>query len=169
MKYPSIILQEEGASGTVISIAVARKNQHQDSGGKIIHLAPRTKSTIIAKSISSGGGRTSYRGLVKIVKGATGADARVQCDALLCDELSRTDTYPTVDIKEQKSHFSHEASVKKLDTETIFYLNSRGITPQEARAFVVNGFIDVFTSQLPMEYAVEINRLIKLEIEGSVG
>ena len=169
MKYPCIVLKEEGAKGHIISIAVAGKDQHQDTGAKIIHCAPNTSSNIISKSISKEGGRTSYRGLLKVLKGATGVKARVQCDALLLDAQSRTDTYPTVNVFEERVDVGHEASVGTLNDEQIFYLMSRGLTQQQARAMIVNGFIDVFVKELPMEYAVEINRLIAHEMEGSIG
>ncbi len=169
MKYPCIILKESGASGQIISIAVAGAGQHQDTGAKIIHCAPNTSSNIIAKSISKDGGRTSYRGLLKVLKGATGVVARVQCDALLLDTQSRTDTYPTVQVFEERVDVGHEASVSAVDEEQIFYLMSRGLTEQQASAMIVNGFIDVFVKELPMEYAVEINRLIAHEMEGSIG
>jgi Fe-S cluster assembly protein SufB len=169
MKYPCIVLKEEGAKGHIISIAVAGKDQHQDTGAKIIHCAPNTSSNIISKSISKEGGRTSYRGLLKVLKGATGVKARVQCDALLLDAQSRTDTYPTVNVFEERVDVGHEASVGTLNDEQVFYLMSRGLTQQQARALLVNGFIDVFVKELPMEYAVEINRLIAHEMEGSIG
>lgn len=169
MKYPCIVLKEQGAKGHIISIAVAGKGQHQDTGAKIIHCAPQTSSNIIAKSISKEGGRSSYRGLLKVVKGATGVKARVQCDALLLDSTSRTDTYPTVQTFEERVDLGHEASVSSLNDEQLFYLMSRGFTQQEASALLINGFIDVFVKELPMEYAVEINRLIKHEMEGSIG
>ena len=169
MKYPSIILQEQGAKGTIISIAVASKGQHQDAGGKIIHLAPHTSSTIISKSISKQGGRTSYRGLLKVIKGAKNVKSRVQCDALLLDSYSRTDTYPTVDVKEDMVDIGHEASVSSISEEQLLYAQSRGLTKQMASTMIVNGFIDAFTKELPMEYAVEINRLIAMEMEGSIG
>lgn len=169
MKYPCILLKEEGACGSVISIAVAGKNQIQDSGAKIIHCAPHTKSNILAKSISKNGGRSSYRGLLKVVKGAHHAQAKVQCDALLLDGESRSDTYPVLDIKEPLVDIGHEASVSKVCAEQLFYLQSRGFSAQVARAMIVNGFIDAFVKELPMEYAVEINRLIAFEMEGSIG
>jgi len=169
MKYPCILLKEPGAKGHIISIAVAGKDQHQDTGAKIIHCAPHTSSNIISKSISREGGRTSYRGLLKVLKGAIGSRARVQCDALLLDGQSRTDTYPTVTVLEERVDVGHEASVGKLNDEQVFYLMSRGLTEQQAQAMLVNGFIDVFVKELPMEYAVEINRLIAHEMEGSIG
>jgi Fe-S cluster assembly protein SufB len=169
MKYPCIVLQGKQAKGNIISIAVAGKNQHQDAGAKVIHLAPYTTSHIVSKSLSKDGGRTSYRGLLKVVKGAHHVSAKVQCDALLFDEKSQTDTYPTVNIAEQHVDIGHEASISKISEEQLFYLQSRGLTAQQARAMIVNGFIDVFVKELPMEYAVEINRLIAHEMEGSIG
>lgn len=169
MKYPSVILKEEGAQGDILSIAVASAGQHQDSGGKVIHCAPNTSSTIIAKSISRAGGRSSYRGLLKVVKGAHSVKSRVQCDALLCDEFSKTDTYPTMLIQESDVDVGHEASVSKIQDEQLLYLTSRGITKAAASAMIVNGFIDPFIKTLPMEYAVELNRLIEAEMEGSIG
>ncbi len=169
MKYPSVILMGKGAKGQIISIAVAGKGQHQDAGGKVIHLAPETTSNIISKSISQHGGRTSYRGLLKVTKNAVDSKSTVQCDALLLDEYSRTDTYPTVDVNQDRVDVGHEASVSKISQEQLFYLQSRGLSEQEARALIVNGFIDVFVQELPMEYAVEINRLIAMEMEGSIG
>lgn len=169
MKYPSVILKEEGAQGEVLSIAVAGKGQHQDSGGKIIHLAPRTHSTIVAKSISKDGGRSSYRGLLKVVKGATDVRSRVQCDALLVDATSKTDTYPTMLIHESQVQVGHEASVSMIHDEQLTYLASRGISKAAASAMIVNGFIEPFVKTLPLEYAVELNRLIEAEMEGSIG
>ena len=169
MKYPCIVLKESGAKGHIISIACAGKGQVQDAGGKVIHLAPRTTSNVVSKSISKGGGRSSYRGLLKIIKGAKGSRAKVQCDALLLDALSRSDTYPTVDVRETDVDVGHEASVSKISNDQLFYLQSRGLTEQQARAMIVNGFIDVFVKELPMEYAVEINRLIAHEMAGSIG
>ena len=169
MKYPCIILQEPGARGEIVSLAVAGKNQHQDTGGKIIHCAPHTTSNIVSKSISKDGGRSSYRGLLKVIKGAHSVRSHVQCDALLMDKFSRSDTYPQIDIKESRVSVGHEASVSKVSDHQIFYLMSRGLTEVQARALLVNGFIDAFVSLLPMEYAVEINRLIEMEMEGSIG
>jgi Fe-S cluster assembly protein SufB len=169
MKYPCIVLKEAGAQGSIISLAVAGNGQHQDSGGKIIHLAPHTTSNIIAKSISKGGGRSSYRGLLKVIKGAHNVKSKVQCDALIFDDASRTDTYPTIDIREDQVDIGHEASVSKISDEQLFYLQSRGLNEQSARALIVNGFIDAFVQLLPMEYAVEINRLIAMEMEDSIG
>jgi Fe-S cluster assembly protein SufB len=169
MKYPCIILKGEGAKGQIISIAVAGENQHQETGAKIIHLASNTTSNVISKSISKNGGRTSYRGLLKVIKGAKNVTARVQCDALLLDDKSRTDTYPTVQVHEERTDVGHEASVSKINEEQLFYAMSRGLSEQQARTMIVNGFIDVFVKELPMEYAVEINRLIAHEMEGSIG
>jgi len=169
MKYPCIVLAESGAKGSIISLAVAGKGQHQDSGGKIIHCAPRTTSHIIAKSISKAGGRSSYRGLLKVIKNAHDVQSKVQCDALIFDDISRTDTYPTIDIREKNVDIGHEASVSKISEIQLFYLQSRGLNEQSARALIVNGFIDAFVQLLPMEYAVEINRLIVMEMEDSIG
>lgn len=169
MKYPCIVLKGQHSKGQVVSIAVAGKHQHQDSGAKIIHLASNTSSNVIAKSISKDGGRSSYRGLLKVAKNLENIVARVQCDALLLDKYSRTDTYPKVDIASKNVDIGHEASVSRVSEEQIFYLMSRGLTEQQAQAMIVNGFIDVFVQMLPMEYAVEINRLIELEMEDSIG
>lgn len=169
MKYPCIVLKESGAKGSIISLAVASKDQHQDSGGKIIHLAPHTTSNIVAKSLSKDGGRSSYRGLLKVIKGAHHVKSKVQCDALIFDDISRTDTYPTLDIRESKVDIGHEASVSKVSEDQLFYLQARGLNEQAARALIVNGFIDAFVQLLPMEYAVEINRLIAMEMEDSIG
>ena len=169
MNYPSIILQEPGAKGQIISIAVASHGQHQDAGGKIIHLAPYTTSNIISKSICKGGGRASYRGLLKVIKGAHHVRAKVQCEALILDEHSRSDTYPTIAITEDNVDIGHEATVSKINEDQLYYLMARGLTDAHARALMVNGFIDAFVKELPMEYAIEINRLIAHEMEGSVG
>ncbi len=169
MKYPSVYLMESGARGDVLSIAMAGHNQHQDAGAKAIHLAPNTSSTIVSKSISRNGGRATYRGLVQINRGAKGARSRVRCDALLLDPDSRSDTYPTMNIYEPSAHIEHEASVSKIGDEQLFYLQSRGLSEQDAVSMIVNGFIQPFTKELPLEYAVELNRLISLEMEGSVG
>lgn len=169
MKYPCVVLKEPGAHGMVMSIARADRGQQQDSGAKLIHCAPYTTSTVIAKSISAHGGQTTYRGLVKVAKNAHNVRSRVNCDALLLDEQSRSDTYPTVTVAAEKADIGHEASVSKISEEQLFYLMSRGISEQTARALVVRGFIEPFVSLLPMEYAVEINRLIMHEMEGSIG
>lgn len=169
MKYPSVCLLEPGARGSVLSLAVAGAGQHQDSGGKAIHAAPHTSSTITAKSVSYGGGRSSYRGLVKVLPTAKNSKSHVVCEALLLDEISRSDTYPTMDIKNDTVTIGHEASVSKIGEEQLFYLMSRGLDKAAARALIVNGFLEPIAAELPMEYAVELNRLIGLEMEGSVG
>ncbi len=169
MKYPSVYLMEPGAKGDILSIAYASGNQHQDAGGKVVHLAPWTTSTIVSKSISKGGGRASYRGLLKVYKGACGVKSNVRCDALLLDEFSRSDTYPYIEIDEEEVTIGHEATVGKVGEEQIFYLTSRGISEAQALSMIVLGFIEPFTKELPMEYAIEMNRLIELEMEGSVG
>jgi Fe-S cluster assembly protein SufB len=169
MKYPSVILNGRGARGEVLSLAFAGKGQHQDAGGKAIHLAPHTTSTITSKSVSMGGGRSSYRGMVKIINGAKGAKSFVRCDALLLDELSRSDTYPVNIVSEQDVTLGHEASVSKVGEEQLFYLMSRGLDEAAATSLIVNGFIEPIVKELPLEYAVELNRLISLSMEGSVG
>jgi Fe-S cluster assembly protein SufB len=169
MKYPSIYLMEPGAKGDVLSVAFAGKGQHQDAGGKAVHVAPNTSSNIVSKSISKAGGRTSYRGLIKIYPGAKYSKSFVRCDALLLDEQSRSDTYPTTEVDEEQVKIGHEATVSKVSDEQLFYLQSRGITRAEAETMIVNGFIEPFTKELPIEYAVELNRLIQLEMVGSVG
>ncbi len=169
MKYPAVYLLGERARGEVLSIAYAGKGQHQDAGAKMVHVAPNTTSTILSKSISRDGGRTSYRGLLKVYKGALNCKSNVRCDALLLDENSRSDTYPTMEIDEQTASVGHEATVSKVGEEQMFYLMSRGLKEQEAQSLIVNGFIEPFTKQLPMEYAVELNRLIQLEMDGSIG
>jgi len=169
MKYPSVIMREPGAKGEVLSVAFAGKGQHQDAGAKMIHLAPNTSSTITSKSISKGGGRTSYRGLVRVTPGAKDVKCRVVCDALLLDPDSRSDTYPTMDVQEDNVSIAHEATVSKIGEEQLFYLMSRGLSEQEAATMIVNGFIDPIIKTLPMEYAIEMNRLIELEMTGSVG
>ena len=157
------------AHGEVLSIAFAGEDQHQDAGAKILHAAPDTTSQIISKSISKNGGRTSYRGLIKVTPGATNVKSSVKCDALLLDETSRSDTYPTMEIDEKEVNIEHEATVSKVGEEQLFYLMSRGLTQDEATAMIVNGFFEPFTKELPLEYAVELNRLIQLEMECSVG
>lgn len=170
MKYPAVALAGPGARGRVISIGYASEGQRQDAGAKIIHAAPHTSSSITAKSISHKGGRSSYRGLVKVNPGAKDVTSSVQCDALLLDDVSRSDTYPTIDVQENgKVNVAHEASVGKISEEALFYLMSRGISEEEAMFLIVNGFIEEFAKELPMEYAVELNRLIQLEMEGAVG
>jgi Fe-S cluster assembly protein SufB len=169
MKYPAVILKGERAHGEVLSIAFAGPGQHQDAGAKITHLASHTTSKITSKSISKDSGRSTYRGLVKVRKGAVGCKTAVQCDALLIGSQARTDTYPTMEIAENDVRVEHEARVSKLGDEQLFYLRSRGLSEDQARLMIVNGFIEPFVKELPMEYAVELNRLIELEMEGSVG
>jgi Fe-S cluster assembly protein SufB len=169
MKYPSVYLMGERAHGEILSIAFAGAGQHQDAGGKIVHAAPNTTSNIFAKSISKDGGRGSYRGLLEVAKGAHGAKSKVVCDALLLDEHSRSDTYPTIRIGEDDVDVGHEATVSKIGEEQVFYLQSHGISEEEASKLIVNGFIEPITKELPMEYAVEMNRLIELQMEGSIG
>jgi Fe-S cluster assembly protein SufB len=169
MKYPSVYLMEEGAHGEVLSIAFAGKDQHQDAGGKVVHVAPNTTSRIISKSICKGGGRSSYRGLLKVHEGAHNSKSNVVCDALLLDEHSRSDTYPYIEIDEQEVTIGHEASVSKVGEEQLFYLMSRGIGEEMANTLIVNGFIEPLVKELPMEYAIEMNRLIQLQMEGSIG
>jgi Fe-S cluster assembly protein SufB len=169
MKYPCIILKGKGARGEVLSVAFAGAGQTQDAGAKIIHAAPNTTSRIISKSISQGGGRSAYRGMLKVNKGAKNCKAFVQCDAYLLDEMSRSDTYPTIQIDEDTTTIGHEAKVGKIGTDKLFYLMSRGLSEKDALAMVVLGFIDSFTRELPMEYAVELNRLIEIQLEGAVG
>lgn len=169
MKYPCIVLKGEGSRGEVLSIAFAGKGQTQDAGAKMIHLAPRTRSRIVSKSISQGGGRNSYRGLVDVRKGARGCRSFVQCDAFLLDAESRSDTYPSIKIDEEDATIGHEAKVGRISDRKLFYLMSRGIPEKEALAMIVLGFIESFTKELPMEYAVELNRLVELQLEGAVG
>jgi len=169
MKYPSCMLMGEGAHGEVLSIAFAGKGQIHDTGGKVMHLAPNTSSKIISKSISKDGGQASYRGLMKVNKGNKNVRSNVECDALLLDEYSRTDTYPYIEIDEQDVSIGHEASVSKVESEQLFYLMSRGLDEEEAMSMVVSGFIEPLVKELPMEYAIEMNRLIQLQMEGSIG
>ncbi len=169
MKYPSVYLVGRKARGDVLSIAYAGRGQHQDAGGKAIHLAPETTSQIISKSISRGGGRTSYRGLVHVHPRANMARSKVVCDALILDEASRSDTYPTMRINQKNVTIEHEATVSKIGDEQLFYLQSRGIDKAQAQSMIVNGFIEPIVKELPLEYAVEMNRLIELQMEGSVG
>jgi Fe-S cluster assembly protein SufB len=169
MKYPSCMLVGERAHGSILSIAYSGDGQHQDTGGKVVHAAPNTTSSIISKSISKGTGRSSYRGLLKVHDGATGSRSNVECDALLIDESSRTDTYPYIEIEEKDANIGHEASVSKIGEEQLFYLTSRGMSEEEAKALIVRGFIEPIAKLLPLEYAVELNRLIEMEMEGSVG
>lgn len=169
MKYPSVYLMEPGAHGEILSLAFAGDNQHQDAGGKIVHVAPNTSSAIVSKSVSRGSGRTSYRGLLKVHEGAENSSSTVRCDALLLDDLSRSDTYPTMEVDSDNVNIGHEASVSKLGDDQLFYLMSRGITEEEAAKMVVNGFVEPIVKELPMEYSIELNRLIELQMEGSVG
>jgi Fe-S cluster assembly protein SufB len=169
MKYPSCYLMGRGAHGEILSMAFAGPGQHQDAGGKVIHVAPHTTSKVTSKSISKGGGRASYRGLLKVHKGAEGAKSNVVCDALLLDPQSRSDTYPYIEIDEDDVTIGHEASVSKVGEEQLFYLMSRGLTEEEATTMVVSGFIEPLVKELPMEYAIEMNRLIQLQMEGSIG
>ncbi|HKI41523.1 MAG TPA: Fe-S cluster assembly protein SufB [Mycobacterium sp.] len=169
MKYPAVWMTGEHAKGEVLSVAFAGEGQHQDTGAKMLHLAPNTSSNIVSKSVARGGGRTSYRGLVQVNKGAHGSRSSVKCDALLVDTISRSDTYPYVDIREDDVTMGHEATVSKVSETQLFYLMSRGLTEDEAMAMVVRGFVEPIAKELPMEYALELNRLIELQMEGAVG
>ncbi len=169
MKYPAVFLLGEHAKGETLSIAFAGEGQHQDAGAKMVHAAPHTSSTIVSKSVARGGGRTSYRGLVQVMDGAHGSKSSVVCDALLVDNISRSDTYPYVDIREDDVTMGHEATVSKVSEDQLFYLMSRGLTEEEAMAMIVRGFVEPIARELPMEYALELNRLIELQMEGAVG
>ncbi len=169
MKYPAVYMMEPGARGEILSIAFSSKGQHQDAGAKLVHAAPNTTGQIISKSISKNGGRSSYRGLARVEKGAVNAKCNVVCDALILDPQSRSDTYPYIEIMEQDVSIGHEASVSRIGEEQLFYLMSRGLSESEASTMIVNGFIEPLVKELPMEYAVELNRLIQLQMEGSVG
>ena len=169
MKYPAVYLMEPGAHGEILSIAFASQGQHQDAGAKVVHCAPNTSSRIISKSISKDGGRASYRGLVKVQPGAHNSKSNVVCDALILDERSRSDTYPYIEVAEEDVSIGHEASVSRIGEEQLFYLTSRGLSEAEASTMIVSGFIEPLVKELPMEYAVELNRLIELQMEGSVG
>ena len=169
MKYPAVWMVGRGARGEVLSVAFASENMHQDAGAKMVHVAPDTSSTIVSKSVSKGGGRTSYRGLVRVEPGAKRVKASVVCDALLLDEDSRSDTYPYMDIQEEDCSIGHEATVSKVADDQLFYLMSRGLSEEAAMAMIVRGFIEPIAKELPMEYAVELNRLIELQMEGSIG
>ena len=169
MKYPAVWLLGEHANGEVLSVAFAGEGQHQDAGAKMVHNAPNTSSTIVSKSVARGGGRTSYRGLVQINEGAHGSKSTVKCDALLVDSISRSDTYPYVDVREDDVSMGHEATVSRIGEDQLFYLMSRGLTDDEAAAMIVRGFIEPIARELPMEYAIELNRLIELQMEGAVG
>jgi len=169
MKYPAVWMVGEHAKGEVLSIAFAGEGQHQDAGAKMVHAAPYTSSTIVSKSVARGGGRTSYRGLVQIEPGAHHSASTVKCDALLVDTISRSDTYPYVDVREDDVSMGHEATVSKVSEDQLFYLMSRGLTEDEAMAMIVRGFVEPIARELPMEYALELNRLIELQMEGAVG
>ncbi|HEV2636530.1 MAG TPA: Fe-S cluster assembly protein SufB [Actinocrinis sp.] len=169
MKYPAVWLLGEHAKGETLSIALAGEGQHQDAGSKMVHAAPHTSSTIVSKSVARGGGRTSYRGLVQINQGAHHSKSNVKCDALLVDTISRSDTYPYVDVREDDVSMGHEATVSKVSQDQLFYLMSRGMAEDEAMAMIVRGFVEPIARELPMEYALELNRLIELQMEGSVG
>ena len=169
MKYPAIYLMGEHAKGETLSIAFAGEGQHQDAGAKMVHCAPRTSSSIISKSVARGGGRTSYRGLIEVQDGADHSKSTVKCDALLIDTVSRSDTYPYVDVREDDVEMAHEATVSKVTDDQLFYLMSRGLNEDEAMAMIVRGFVEPIARELPMEYALEMNRLIELQMEGSVG
>jgi len=169
MKYPACYLVGEHASGETLSVAFAGPGQHQDAGAKMVHAAPHTSSTVVSKSVARGGGRTSYRGLVQVEEGAYAAKATVKCDALLVDAISRSDTYPYVDVRTDDATIGHEATVSKVGADQLFYLMSRGMTEDEAAAMIVRGFVEPIARELPMEYALELNRLIELQMEGSVG
>jgi Fe-S cluster assembly protein SufB len=169
MKYPSVYMVGRGARADILSVAYAGPGMHTEAGAKVIHRAPNTTSVIVSKSISRGGGRTSYRGLVEVAEGSTNSKSNVSCDALLLDDHSRSDTYPYMNIKEQQVELGHEATVSKIGDEQLFYLMSRGISQAEAMTLIVRGFIEPVVKELPMEYALEMNRLIQLQMEGSVG
>jgi Fe-S cluster assembly protein SufB len=169
MKYPSVYLMGEHAKGETLSVAFAGEGQHQDAGSKMVHCAPNTSSSIISKSVARGGGRASYRGLVEVQEGAAGSASVVKCDALLVDQISRSDTYPYVDVREDDVSMAHEATVSKVSEDQLFYLMSRGMGEDEAMAMVVRGFVEPIAKELPMEYAIELNRLIELQMEGAVG
>ena len=169
MKYPAVWMLGEHAKGETLSVAFAGEGQHQDAGAKMVHAAPHTSSTIVSKSVARGGGRTSYRGLVQVLEGSHGSRSTVKCDALLVDDISRSDTYPYVDVREDDVAMGHEATVSKISEDQLFYLMSRGMTEDEAMAMIVRGFVEPIARELPMEYALELNRLIELQMEGAVG
>jgi len=169
MKYPAVFLMGAHSKGETLSIAFAGEGQHQDAGAKMVHAAPYTSSTIISKSVARGGGRTSYRGLVKVEEGAHHSKSTVKCAALLVDTISRSDTYPYVDVREDDVQMGHEATVSKISDDQLFYLMSRGLSEDEAMAMIVRGFVEPIARELPMEYALELNRLIELQMEGAVG
>ncbi|WP_068250823.1 Fe-S cluster assembly protein SufB [Janibacter corallicola] len=169
MKYPACFLLGEHAKGETLSVAFAGEDQHQDAGAKMVHAAPNTSSSIVSKSVARGGGRTSYRGLVQVLEGAKNSKSNVVCDALLVDTISRSDTYPYVDVREDEVQMGHEATVSKVSADQLFYLMSRGMNEEEAMAMIVRGFVEPIAKELPMEYALELNRLIELQMEGAVG
>jgi Fe-S cluster assembly protein SufB len=169
MKYPAVWMTGPHARGETLSIAFAGEKQHQDAGAKMVHAAPHTSSSIISKSVARGGGRTSYRGLVQVHEGAHHSKSTVKCDALLVDDISRSDTYPYVDVREDDVSMGHEATVSKVSEDQLFYLMSRGLDEDEAMAMIVRGFVEPIARELPMEYALELNRLIELQMEGAVG
>ena len=169
MKYPAVYLMGEHARGETLSVAFAGEGQHQDAGSKMVHCAPHTSSSIVSKSVARSGGRSSYRGLVEVQKGARHSASSVQCDALLVDQVSRSDTYPYVDVREDDVSMAHEATVSKVSDDQLFYLMSRGLEEDEAMAMIVRGFVELIAKELPMEYALELNRLIELQMEGAVG
>jgi Fe-S cluster assembly protein SufB len=169
MKYPAVWMMGPHAKGEVLSVAFAGEGQHQDAGSKMVHAAPHTSSSIVSKSVARGGGRTSYRGLVQVLEGAYGSKSTVKCDALLVDDISRSDTYPYVDVREDDASMGHEATVSKVGEDQLFYLMSRGLGEDEAMAVIVRGFVEPIARELPMEYALELNRLIELQMEGAVG
>ncbi|MEZ7822448.1 MAG: Fe-S cluster assembly protein SufB [Candidatus Nanopelagicales bacterium] len=169
MKYPAVVMTGEHARGETLSVALAGPGQHQDAGAKMVHAAPHTSSSIISKSVARGGGRTSYRGLVKVIEGSHHSKSTVKCDALLIDDISRSDTYPYVDVREDDVQMGHEATVSRVSAEQLFYLMSRGMNEDEAMAMIVRGFVEPIARELPMEYAIELNRLIELQMEGAVG
>jgi Fe-S cluster assembly protein SufB len=169
MKYPAVYLLEEGAKAEMLSIAFAGSGQHQDAGAKAVHMAPNTTSTIISKSISKAGGRTTYRGLLRVDEGCHNSKSHVKCDALILDDKSASDTVPYMEIKEKNVNIGHEATTGKVSEDQVFYLMSRGLSEQQAMTMIVSGFIEPFVKELPLEYAIELNRLIQMEMEGSVG
>jgi len=169
MKYPAVWMTGPHARGETLSIAFAGEKQHQDAGAKMVHAAPHTSSSIVSKSVARGGGRTSYRGLVQVHEGAHHSKSTVKCDALLVDDISRSDTYPYVDVREDDVSMGHEATVSKVSEDQLFYLMSRGLDEDEAMAMIVRGFVEPIARELPMEYALELNRLIELQMEGAVG
>ena len=169
MKCPSVYLMGREARGEVLSVAYAGKGQHQDAGAKMVHIAPETTSRITNKSVSKDGGKTTYRGLVKVAAGAINSKVNVNCDALILDERSASDTIPFIEVEEQRTTLAHEATVGRMGAEQLFYLMSRGLKESDGMSMIVLGFMEPFTRELPMEYAVELNRLIQLEMEGSVG